>query len=52
LDRESGRYVHELLEDLNRQGSTIVMITHDKFLPKNVAVMEITIDQGRVLVCR
>ena len=52
LDHESKRYVHELVEDLNRQGTTLVMITHDKFLPKNVPVMEITIDQGRVFVCR
>ena len=52
LDSESKRRVHELVEDLNRHGTTIVMITHDKFLPKNIPVMEITIDQGRVFVCR
>ncbi|MCW8801679.1 MAG: energy-coupling factor ABC transporter ATP-binding protein [Desulfobacter sp.] len=52
LDSESRRCVHELVADFNRQGTTIVMITHDGFLPKNVPVMEITIDQGRVSVCR
>lgn len=51
LDSESKRCLLELVEDLNRQGTTIVMITHDTFLPKNVPVMEITIDQGRVFVC-
>ena len=52
LDSESRRCVHELVADFNRQGTIIVMITHDGFLPKNVPVMEITIDQGRVSVCR
>ena len=51
LDSESRRCIHELVEDLNRQGTTIVMITHDIFLPKNVPVMKITIDQGKVFVC-
>ncbi|MCG8549665.1 MAG: ATP-binding cassette domain-containing protein [Desulfobacterales bacterium] len=52
LDSESKGYVHELLEDLNRQGTTIVLITHDTFSPKKVPVVEITIDQGRVFLCR
>nr|WP_321397573.1 ABC transporter ATP-binding protein [uncultured Desulfobacter sp.] len=51
LDSESKRYVYELLEDINRKGTTIVLISHDKFLPKNASVMEITIDQGRVFIC-
>lgn len=52
LDSESKRYVYELLEDINRQGTTIVLISHDQFLPQNASVMEITIDQGRVFICR
>ena len=51
LDSGIRHCVHGLLEDLNRQGTTIVMITHDMFLPKNVSVVKITIDQGRVFVC-
>ncbi|MGM0654719.1 MAG: ABC transporter ATP-binding protein [Thermodesulfobacteriota bacterium] len=52
LDSESRRCVLELVEERNRQGTTIVMITHDTFLPKHVPVMKLTIDQGRVFVCR
>ncbi|NWH04997.1 ABC transporter ATP-binding protein [Desulfobacter latus] len=44
LDSDSRRCVLELVEELNRQGTTIVMITHDTFLPKHMPVMKITID--------
>lgn len=34
LDEESGKMVMDLLVELNRQGVTIVMVTHDKSLTK------------------
>lgn len=51
LDRESRVAVEEMAMDLCRQGVTIVMITHDGFVPKQVPVAEVTIQQGQVTVC-
>ncbi|MFJ3394885.1 ABC transporter ATP-binding protein [Leifsonia aquatica] len=48
LDSEAGAVVVELLHELNRQGTTVVVITHDEgiaaMLPRRIAVRD-----GRVL---
>lgn len=52
LDKASRTVVEDMTMDLCRQGLTIVMITHDDFVPDQVPVAEVTIRQGRVTVCR
>jgi len=47
LDRASGQTVMELLEGLNRQGATLVLITHDPALAGR-APRVLTMDRGRL----
>lgn len=51
LDRETRIVVEKMAMDLCRQGVTIVMITHDGFVPEQVPVAEVTIQHGQVTVC-
>ncbi|MGL4484808.1 MAG: ABC transporter ATP-binding protein [Anaerovoracaceae bacterium] len=37
LDQKTGRQIIELFKDLNKEGKTIVMITHDKDIAKNAS---------------
>lgn len=48
LDSKNGKEVMELLSELNREGTTIVMVTHS---PKDAAVAQRTIDlfDGRIV---
>ncbi|HCY88512.1 MAG TPA: hypothetical protein DHV36_25480 [Desulfobacteraceae bacterium] len=52
LDSESRRCVEDMTEAACRQGTTVVMITHDGFTPKTLPAVEITLADGRVSVCR
>lgn len=47
LDSKTGTQIMEMLKELNRQGRTVIMVTHD---PKNLAYAErtITINDGRI----
>jgi putative ABC transport system ATP-binding protein len=47
LDSKNGTQIMEMLKELNRQGRTVIMVTHD---PKNLAYAErtITINDGRI----
>ncbi len=47
LDRSSGEDVIEILENLNRQGLTLIMVTHDPVLGKR-AKRRITMVDGKV----
>jgi putative ABC transport system ATP-binding protein len=55
LDSESGRAIVSMLEDLNREGATIVVITHDRDLalhfPRRVEVLDgrIVTDTARIV---
>ena len=48
LDQKSGKQVMELFQSLNKEGSTIVMITHDVNVAKHAKKMYHIID-GRIL---
>jgi putative ABC transport system ATP-binding protein len=37
LDRRNGEHALTLLEDLNRRGQTVVLVTHDEALARQVA---------------
>ena len=47
LDRESGLEVMELLEDLNRRGAALVLITHDRALADRAGRV-LTMENGRL----
>jgi ABC-type lipoprotein export system ATPase subunit len=47
LDAVSGRQIMDLLEDLNRSGSTILLITHDPAVAKRASRV-VVIDEGRL----
>ncbi|KGJ91077.1 ABC transporter ATP-binding protein [Thalassotalea sp. ND16A] len=47
LDQKSGREVVELLEELNRQGITLIMVTHDQQLAKR-APRQLTMVDGEI----
>ncbi|MCG8619264.1 MAG: ABC transporter ATP-binding protein [Desulfobacterales bacterium] len=51
LDRESKAVVEEMVEELCGHGATVVMITHDGYIPKQAPVAEVRIKEGRVEVC-
>ncbi len=51
LDKESKAVVEDMVEELCSKGVTIVMITHDDFIPNRVPVAEVRIQEGRVNVC-
>jgi len=48
LDQKTGREIVELFEDLNRGGTTILLITHDQEIARRASRM-IRIDRGRLL---
>ena len=48
LDSESGEMVLQILEDLHRQGHTIILVTHDKSIAER-ADRVIEIKDGRIL---
>ncbi|MCG8618381.1 MAG: ATP-binding cassette domain-containing protein [Desulfobacterales bacterium] len=52
LDSESKRCVEEVTEGACRQGTAVVMITHDGYTPENLPVAELTLAEGRVSICR
>ena len=47
LDQKSGRQIMDLFRDLNRNGSTILLITHDDAIA-NMASRKVHIDNGRL----
>lgn len=51
LDDESKTGVRQMAETVCREGTTVVMITHDGFVPAKLPVLEITISGGEVTVC-
>lgn len=48
LDSKTGKEVLQMLTDLNKEGNTIVMITHDKEIAANAKRM-ITVKDGRII---
>ncbi|UZP66124.1 ATP-binding cassette domain-containing protein [Desulfovibrio mangrovi] len=50
LDRESRRIVEELTETLNREGMTIIMVTHSDYRPQ-VAHTGVMVREGRLAFC-
>nr|WP_309240047.1 hypothetical protein [Actinomadura sp. J1-007] len=48
LDTASGRDVRDLLAGLNREGQTIVLVTHDLALARAVAGRTVRLVDGRV----
>jgi len=47
LDQQSGRAIMDLFRELNRNGSTILLITHDGALAKEASRV-VRIDNGRL----
>jgi ABC-type lipoprotein export system ATPase subunit len=47
LDSESSRRIMDLFEDLNRSGSTILFITHDRQIAQRASRV-VRIDEGRL----
>jgi ABC-type lipoprotein export system ATPase subunit len=47
LDSESSRRIMDLFEDLNRSGSTILFITHDRQIAQRASRV-VSIDDGRL----
>ncbi len=47
LDPVSRKVVEKVTEDLNRGGLTILMISHAHFVPQQVAVRRLALDNGR-----
>jgi putative ABC transport system ATP-binding protein len=48
LDRSSGKEVIETIEELNREGMTIVMVTHDPELGRRTA-RQVQMEDGRII---
>ncbi|MFC3574610.1 ABC transporter ATP-binding protein [Streptomyces yaanensis] len=49
LDSASGEDVRELLTDLNREGQTIVLVTHDLGLAESCATRTVELVDGRIV---
>ena len=49
LDSETSQQVMELLVDLNRSGSTLVIVTHDNEIASQCSRI-VRINDGRILV--
>jgi putative ABC transport system ATP-binding protein len=47
LDRESRHIVEQLTEELNREGMTIILVSHSDYRPQ-VAHVCVTVKDGRV----
>ena len=52
LDKVSKQCVEQMVEASCRNGTTVVMITHDRYTPSGVPATELTIAEGRVSLCR
>jgi putative ABC transport system ATP-binding protein len=48
LDSKTGKEVLQMLKDLNKEGNTIIMITHDKEIAAE-AERIITVRDGRII---
>lgn len=48
LDSKTGKEVLKMLSDLNKEGNTIVMITHDKEIAAN-AKRTVTVKDGKIM---
>jgi len=49
LDRRNGEHALALLEDLNRRGQTIVLVTHDDHLAEQTAHRIVRLVDGAVV---
>jgi len=49
LDRDNARAIVQLLSELNREGLTIVMVTHDLELAQEVAGCVVRMNYGRII---
>lgn len=49
LDMETAREIMELLYDINRKGTTVIMATHARELVKTAGKRVVTLEAGRVL---
>ena len=49
LDPETAKEIMELLEDINRSGTTIVMATHAKDIVDNMKKRVIAIEKGSIV---
>lgn len=52
LDKESKTVVEEMAGELCAGGTTVVMVTHDDFIPGNTACIEVRVRDGRVEICQ
>ena len=52
LDRDSKKKVEDMAIQACQGGKTIVMVTHDDFVPDAVPIYEITINTGKVMLCQ
>jgi putative ABC transport system ATP-binding protein len=48
LDNESSKVVERRVEKLCNKGTTVVMVTHDNYMPSDVHVLEIRLRNGKV----
>ncbi len=48
LDRETSLEIMELLYDINRKGTTVIMATHARELVKQAHKRIITLDHGKI----
>ena len=49
LDPSTGMEIMEVLEEINKLGTTIIMVTHDINIVKKMNKRVIVLDSGRVL---
>lgn len=49
LDYDHSRQIADLLTDLNREGITVIMVTHDREMASRCAHRSIRLDYGRVI---
>ncbi|MBW8698215.1 Macrolide export ATP-binding/permease protein MacB [Streptomyces sp. MBT84] len=49
LDTASGEYVRELLTELNAEGQTIILVTHDLSLAESCATRTVELVDGRIV---
>ena len=48
LDSDTGRTIIELLHDINSQGTTVIMASHDLDLLKSYKLRHLRLDQGKL----
>jgi cell division transport system ATP-binding protein len=49
LDKETGMGVIELLKDINEQGTTVILATHDTELVKGIKARQLQLEEGKLV---